>query len=108
MQKVGMTTAEIDNYFATNPTVVILTGTTEEKRQQIITQKYLAWVGNGIEAYNDYRRTRYPPLALALNPSGDNPNVIPERLPYTPGELAANPNAPKPRPKTDVKVWWAK
>lgn len=108
MQKIGMTTAEIDNYFATNPAVVTLSGTTEEMRQQIITQKYLAWVGNGIEAYNDYRRTRYPPLALVLNPSGDNPNVIPERLPYTPGELAANPNAPKPRPKTDVKLWWAK
>ena len=107
MQKIGMTTAEIDNYFATNPTVVTLTGTTEQMREQIITQKYLAWVGNGIEAYNDYRRTRYPFLPLVLNPSGDNPNVIPERLPYTPGELAANPNAPKPRPKTDVKVWWA-
>lgn len=108
MSKIGMTLAEIDNYFLTNPGVVTLSGTTEQKRQQIITQKYIAWIGNGIEAYNDYRRTRYPPLALVLNPSGDNPNVIPERLPYPPGELAVNPNAPKPRPKTDVKVWWAK
>jgi hypothetical protein len=106
MLKVGMTQAEIDNYFLTNPTVVNLTGTTEEKRQQIITQKYIAWIGNGIEAYNDYRRTGYPPLALVLNASGDNPNVIPQRLPYTPAELARNPNAPKPRPRTDVKVWW--
>ena len=107
MLKIGMTQAEIDNYFLTNPTVVTLSGTTEQKRQQIITQKYIAWIGNGIEAYNDYRRTRYPPLTLALNAQGDNPNVIPERLPYTAGELAANPNAPNPRPKTDVKVWWA-
>lgn len=108
MLKVGMTQAEIDNYFATNPTVVTLSGTTDQKQQQIITQKYIAWIGNGIEAYNDYRRTRYPPLALALNAQGDNPNVIPERLPLTLGELAANPLAPKPAPKTDVKVWWAK
>lgn len=107
MLKIGMTQAEIDNYFLTNPTVVNLSGTTEQKRQQIITQKYIAWIGNGIEAFNDYRRTRFPPLALALNAQGDNPNVIPERLPYTPTELASNPNAPKPRPKTDVKVWWA-
>lgn len=108
MQKVGMTAAEITNYFTTNPSVVTLNGTTEEQRQQIITQKYIAWIGNGIEAYDDYRRTGYPVLALVNNAAGDNPNVIPTRLPYTPAELAANPNAPKPRPKTDVKLWFAK
>ena len=107
MQKVGMTAAEITTYFTTNPTVVALSGSTEQRREQIITQKYISLIGNGIEAYNDYRRTGYPALTLPLNPSGDNPNVIPTRLPYTPAELARNPLAPKPRPKTDVKVWWA-
>lgn len=107
MLKVGMTVPEIDNYFTTNPGVVTLTGTDIEKLNQIITQKYLAWIGNGIEAFNDYRRTGYPVLAFPLNAVGDNPNVVPTRLPYTPGELARNPNAPQPRPKTDVKVWWA-
>jgi hypothetical protein len=107
MQKVGMTTAEIDNYFATNPTVVTLMGTTQQKREQILTQKYIAWVGNAIEAYNDWRRTGVPTLSLPLNTTGDNPAVIPQRLPYTPNELTRNPNAPNPRPKTDVKVWWA-
>jgi len=107
MQKIGMTTAEIDNYFLTNPTIVTLAGTNSEKLNQIITQKYMAWIGNGIEAYNDYRRTGYPLLTLPLNATGDNPNVVPTRLPYTSAELARNPNAPKPRPKTDVKLWWA-
>ena len=107
MQKVGMTTAEIDNYFATNPTVVTLAGTNAQKRQQIITQKYISLVGNAIEAYNDYRRTGTPTLTLPQNTTGDNPNVIPQRMPYTPNELTRNPNAPSPRPKTDVKVWWA-
>lgn len=107
MAKVGMTQAEVDNYFVTNPTVVTLTGTTAQQVEQIITQKYMAWIGNGIEAFNDYRRTGYPVLALPLNATGDNPNVVPTRLPYTPAELARNPNAPKPRPKTDVKLWWA-
>ncbi len=107
MAKVGMTTAEIANYFATNPAVVNLSGTNDQKLKQIITQKYIAWIGNGIEAYNDYRRTGYPQLVLPLNAIGDNPNVIPTRLPYAPAELARNPNAPKPRPKTDVKLWWA-
>ena len=108
MQKIGMTTTEINTYFTSNPTVVTLSGTTEDKLKQIITQKYIAWIGNGIEAYDDYRRTGYPTLALVNNPQGDNPNVIPTRLPYTPAELARNPNAPNPRPKTDVKLWWAK
>ncbi|HMK05860.1 MAG TPA: SusD/RagB family nutrient-binding outer membrane lipoprotein [Ferruginibacter sp.] len=108
MQKVGMTPVEIANYFATNPLVVTLAGTTEQQRQQIITQKYMSWIGNGIEAYNDYRRTGYPVLTLVNNPAGDNPNVIPTRLPYTITELSSNPNAPKPRPKTDVKLWFAK
>lgn len=108
MQKVGIDTTTINTYFTDNPTVVNLAGTQEEMIQQIITQKYISLIGNGIEAYDDYRRTGYPVLALPNNPTGDNPNVIPTRLPYTINELSRNPNAPKPAPKTDVKLWWAK
>jgi len=108
MQKIGMTTAEINQYFTDNPTVVTLAGTTEDKRKQIITQKYIAWIGNGIEAFNDYRRTGYPVLALASNAAGQNPNVIPTRLTYPNGEIQRNPNTPNPAPHTDVKLWWAK
>jgi len=108
MQKAGMTGAEISTYFTDNPTVVTLSGTVEQQRQQIITQKYIAWVGNGIEAFNDYRRTGYPVLALVNNPAGDDPTTIPTRLPYTNTELSTNKNAPNPRPLTNVKLWWAK
>jgi hypothetical protein len=108
MQKTGMTTTEIDTYFTTNPGVVTLAGTTEQKRNQIITQKYISWIGNGIEAYNDYRRTGYPVLTLANNAAGHNPNVIPTRLTYPLNELSRNPNTPNPITRTDVKVWWAK
>jgi hypothetical protein len=106
MRKTGMTEAEISNYFTTNPTVVTLTGTVEDKRKQIITQKYIAWVGNGIESYNDYRRTGYPTLSLAQNAVGDDPNTIPKRFPYSTTEASRNPNQPNPRPRTNVKVWW--
>lgn len=108
MQKIGMTTAEINQYFTDNPAVVTLAGTTEDKRKQIITQKYMAMIGNGIEAFNDYRRTGYPVLALASNAAGQNPNVIPTRLTYPNGEIQRNPNTPNPAPHTDVKVWWAR
>jgi len=108
MLKIGMTQSAITAYFAANPTVVNLSGTTQQMLQQIITQKYIAWCGNGIEVFDDYRRTGYPVLALPLNPGGDDPTVIPTRLPYTNGELSTNPNAPNPRPLVDVKLWWAK
>jgi len=108
MSKVGMTTAEITQYFTDNPTVVTLSGTNQNMLKQIITQKYMAWIGNGIEVFNDYRRTGYPALSLPNNPGGDDPTVIPARLPYTNTELSTNPNAPNPRPLVSVKLWWAK
>ncbi|MDB5202024.1 MAG: hypothetical protein JWQ27_1433 [Ferruginibacter sp.] len=106
MTKIGMTTAEITNYFTTNPTIVTLSGTQANKLQQIVTQKYIAFTGMDIEAYNDYRRTGIPTLALPLVTAGDNPSVIPKRYPYVASELSSNPNTPNPRTKTDVKVWW--
>ena len=106
MRKTGMTEAEISTYFTTNPSVVNLSGTVQDKVKQIITQKYIAWVGNGIEAYNDYRRTGYPQLALSLNATGDDPNVLPKRFPYVISEAERNPNQPNPRPRTTQKVWW--
>lgn len=108
MKKAGLTDAEINRYFTDNPAVVTLSGTNEEKRKQIITQKYIAWVGNGIEAYNDFRRTGYPTLALALNVTGDDPTTIPKRFPYVDTERQRNPNQPNPRPRTNEKVWWGK
>jgi hypothetical protein len=108
MLKTGITQAAVTAYLVANPTVAILTGSTEAKRQQIITQKYISFVGNGIEAYNDYRRTGYPVLALALNAQGDDPNTIPKRFAYTGNEIQRNPNVPTPQPLTNVKVWWGK
>ncbi len=107
MISVGMSSAEIDAYFTANPSIVTLSGTTNEKLQQIITQKYIASVGNAIESYNDYRRTGYPVLTPPLTTAGDDPNTLPQRYPYTTQEGTSNPNQPNPRPKTNVKVWWA-
>jgi hypothetical protein len=106
MLSVGLTEAQITAYFTANPTIVNLTGTDEEKLEQIITQKYVASVGNALEAYNDYRRTGYPVLSQPQVTDGDDPNVFPQRFPYTNNEGARNPNQPNPRPRTTVKVWW--
>jgi len=107
MTAAGMTTSEINDYFTTNPSVVTLAGSAVDMQKQIITQKYISWVGNGIEAYNDWRRTGFPTLSPSLNAQGDGGGTIPVRLPYTSNEGNANSNQPKPRPKTNVNVWWA-
>jgi hypothetical protein len=106
MTAAGLTTAQIDAYFLANPTIVTLTGTTADKLKQIITQKYIASVGNAIESYNDYRRTGYPVLTNPLTTAGDDPATFPKRYPYVTSEGSANPNQPNPRPLTNVKVWW--
>jgi len=107
MKSAGLTDAQIDAYFLANPTIITLTGTTTQKLQQIITQKYVASVGNAVESYNDFRRTGYPVLTPPLQTDGDDPSVMPKRFPYTTNEGTANPNQPNPRPRTNEKVWWA-
>lgn len=112
MAKAGISSTDIAAYFAANPRVVTLTassaGGVKRQRNQIITQKWIAWAGNGYEAYNDYRRTGYPRLALVTNPSSESPTSIPARLCYPNVEITSNAaNIPTPQPLTNVKVWWA-
>lgn len=107
MTKAGLTSSQVDAYFAANPNVANLRGSQQQQLNQIITQKWIAWVGNGYEAYNDYRRTGYPRLALAQNAQGDNPNVLPRRFVYPTSETAGNANnTPNPIPGTTANVWW--
>jgi hypothetical protein len=106
MELTGLSTADIMTYFAANPTIVTLSGTNTHKLNQILFQKWIAWVGNGYEAWNDYRRTGSPHLQPALNVVFTS--NIPQRLLYPPSEVAANGDV---IPKTDVTidkpVWWA-
>lgn len=43
------------------------TGSTEEKLEKIITQKWLALFPNGMEAWSEWRRTGYPYIARPMN-----------------------------------------
>ncbi|MDB5010744.1 MAG: hypothetical protein JWQ06_1533 [Mucilaginibacter sp.] len=56
------------------------------KLNLVMTQKYIASFGNGMEVYNDYRRTGLPVLRTLLSPL----NVFPLRLYYSQTELSAN------------------
>ena len=101
MTLAGIPTAQIDTYITANA----LKGTTQERLAQIMTQKYIAFTGNGIEIWNDNRRTNLPALPRAQNAAGidGSPQV---RLVYTATETTRNPNFPNPGPQTNVRLWW--
>jgi hypothetical protein len=105
MQLAGFTAAQITAYLTANPAVATLTGTTQEKLAQIMTQKYIAFTGNGLEIWNDVRRTNLPALPLSQNAAGvdGTPQV---RLQYTATEQTRNPGLPNPGPQTNQKLWW--
>ena len=105
MELAGFTSDQIDDYLNANPDVAILDSDQEQALNQIITQKWIAWTGNGLEAYNDWRRTGYPVLAESLNAQGID-GTRPVRLVYTNEEVSANPNAPDPILQPNVVVWW--
>lgn len=110
MTKAGVSAADITTYFAANPSIVTLSPLAADKEKnlnKIITQKWIAWVGNGYEAYNDFRRTGYPQLQIVQFPSSDSPTSIPVRLFYPNSEISANTTqVPTPQPNVTVPVWW--
>ncbi len=104
MLEAGVAQEDIDTYFADNPDVVTLSGTTEEQLAKIIEQKYIAMTGNGLEAWNDWRRTGYPDLPPHQNAVGID-GSRPVRAQYIDQEVARNPNF-SPVKLPNEKVWW--
>jgi hypothetical protein len=104
MELAGISTTDIDDYFANNASVVTLAGTTEQQVEQIIVQKYIAGTGNGLEAWNDYRRTGYPAFPEHLNAVGID-GKRPLRAQYINEEVQRNP-AFSPVVAPNVSVWW--
>jgi len=102
MTEAGVATADITTYLTT--AAGNLTGTTEQQREQIITQKYIAGTGNGLEAWNDYRRTGYPAFAEHQNAVGIDAKR-PRRAQYIDQEVQRNP-AFSPAVLPNVNVWW--
>ncbi|TAE00770.1 MAG: SusD/RagB family nutrient-binding outer membrane lipoprotein [Bacteroidetes bacterium] len=82
------------------------------KLEMIITQKWIANFGFGLESYNDYRRTGFPkPFDPATDgvPFTNVQRAFAVSMPYpAPTELILNPNAPKQRVIATDKVFWQK
>lgn len=64
----------------------------EGKLEIIIDQAYMANFGNGVESYNNYRRTGYPILQEVVDDNEAGP--FPLRLIYVVDEIGANANVP--------------
>jgi hypothetical protein len=102
MTEAGVAPAAITAYLAT--AAGTLSGTTAQQVEQVITQKYIAMTGNGVEAWNDYRRTGYPNFPEHLNAIGID-GKRPRRAQYIDQEVQRNPNF-TPIVLPNVNVWW--
>lgn len=89
-----------------------LSGTDEQKLEQIIVQKYISLVYQSTEAWTEHRRTGYPKMWLGDGPN-DTEGQVPRRLTYPADEYSkngANVNEAAARyPNGDrltSRVWW--
>jgi len=101
MDEIGVLPSDRTAYFAANPTIVNLQPGTEI--DQIISQKYVALTGNGIEAWDDWRRTGFPTLLESQNAAGTDAKR-PVRAVYVNQELQRNPNFVLVN--SNVRMWW--
>ncbi|MGE8376704.1 MAG: SusD/RagB family nutrient-binding outer membrane lipoprotein [Sphingobacterium sp.] len=73
-------------------------------KTDILTEKWVALYNQGIEPYNDYRRTGIPALTPRPQSVGATMPIIPKRYPFPQTTTLYNPNV-KNIPM-DVAVWW--
>ncbi|MEO8765679.1 MAG: SusD/RagB family nutrient-binding outer membrane lipoprotein [Ginsengibacter sp.] len=102
---------EIDAFLA-SPTTT-LTGTDEEKLEQLINQKMIVLYPNTLEGWSEWRRTGYPRVLVAPNEVSTLHGVSPRRKHYPNTERLVNSNNFKEAVsrmggKDDLlsRVWW--
>jgi hypothetical protein len=99
MKDAGVSTTDATTYIAAHGT---LAGTTANKLEQIINEKYLASFGIAVEQWSDWRRTGYPTISIVKNAVT---TYIPRSLYYPETETDLNPNS-KQKTGMDVRVFW--
>lgn len=100
------TSAEINDYIAAAGTRYDNATSNEAKLDVVITEFYKSLWGNGIDVYNNYRRTSYPSdVAPSTNP---NPGSFTNSMWYPAVYVNNNNNADaQQRPTIAEKIWWA-
>lgn len=87
MAQYGVAAGDITTYLASPAGT--LTGTDEEKLEQIIVQKWLGIYYNTYEAWAEFRRTGYPRIWTGTT-LGDTEGNIPRRATYPTAEILRN------------------
>jgi hypothetical protein len=67
----------------------------------MLEEKWIYQFGNGLEAYNDYRRTGHPDIPAPIETN----ELELKRYPYPDDELTTNPNAPSQAEKNQPVFW---
>jgi hypothetical protein len=83
-----ITQAEIDDFLASNP-VVTLSGTPEQKLEQIINQKSIALFPMELQSWCEHRRTGYPRILVGVETSPLQGHM-PRRMPWPTSEQNIN------------------
>jgi len=99
---------EVDEYIST---VLALwdAGNDNVKLRHLMTQKWIASFGYGVDSYTDYRRTGYP---LLHDGNTDNLSVTsrtreyPLSYPWITDNLEINPNSPSQKNVANYRVFW--
>jgi hypothetical protein len=84
-------------------------GDDDEKLRHLMTQKWIASFGFGVDSYSDYRRTGYP---LLHDGNTDNLSITvrtreyPLSFPWITDNLSINPNAPSQKTVSTYSVFW--
>ena len=112
MDQYKVPAADISNYLMSSS--ALLTGTDEEKLEQIIVQKWLANYYNSHEGWAEFRRTGYPRMWTGAE-LGDTNGNIPRRLTYPVDEFFRNKNNATEAAgrlgdgdKLMSRIWWDK
>lgn len=94
--------ADVDTYVS--GVLAAYDGASNDGKLDIVLREYYkALWGNGIEAYNNYRRTGYPSgLPASINQSGTFAHTM-----YYPSVHVTNNTNATQRPTLAEKVWWA-
>ncbi|MDJ1498067.1 SusD/RagB family nutrient-binding outer membrane lipoprotein [Cytophagaceae bacterium DM2B3-1] len=117
----GNPDADAVSYIANNSTSRLvnfnLATTTEQKREAIVTQKYIALnMVDSHEGWNEYRRTGYPVVSgdaptstfASTVSQSSRPDKLPSRILYPASEIQYNPENVETADSFNSLIFWAK
>lgn len=104
----GLSAGAASTYLGDSRVAYPASGTSEQKLESIITQKWYSFCGSqNLEAWTEFRRTGYPKFLKPSMSSVLTAGAFPGRFVYSSEEITRNPNVNSvPNQEVKDKVWW--